>query len=123
MYKRQVLTSVILANDGTLLPNPPNDKIFPTFSVPGNNALSLVTVDIPVDPFTPVIEALPKSRAGLCFTSPLNGLTKPTSPRSGPPYTDFTSCIPKEVTATATLLFDLPFTINGSFAKNSPDFS
>ena len=39
-----VLTSVILANDGTLLPNPPNDKIFPTFSVPGNNELSLVTV-------------------------------------------------------------------------------
>ena len=44
-----VLTSVILANDGTLLPNPPNDNILPTFNEPGNNELSLVTVHIPVD--------------------------------------------------------------------------
>ena len=43
-----VLTSVILANDGTLLPNPPNDKIFPTFNDPGNSELSLVTVHTPV---------------------------------------------------------------------------
>ena len=43
-----VETLVILANEGTLFPKPPNDKIFPTFNVPGNSALSLVTVHNPV---------------------------------------------------------------------------
>ena len=43
-----VETLVILANDGTLFPKPPNDKIFPTYNVPGNRGLSLVTVHKPV---------------------------------------------------------------------------
>ena len=118
-----VLTVVILANDGKLLPNPPNDKIFPTFSEPGNKELSLVTVHTPVALSFAVNWALPKSMTGLCIMSPLNVFAAPTLPKSGPPYTDFTSCIPKDVIAVATRLLSVPFITKGSFVINSPVFS
>ena len=117
------LTVTTLANDGTLFPKPPNDRILPTFNVPGNSELSLVTVHNPVWGVFAVNCALPKSITGLCIISPLNVFAKPTLPKSGPPYTDFTSCIPKDVTAVATRLFATPFISNGSLAINSPFFS
>ena len=40
-----------------------------------------------------------------------------------PPYTDLTSCIPKDVMAVATRLLSIPFIMKGSLLTNSPVFS
>ena len=90
--------------------------------MPGNSELSLVTVHNPVALSIAVNCALPKSITGLCIMSPLNVFANQHYPNQGIPYTDFTSCIPKDVTAVATRLFATPFISNGSLVINSPFF-
>ena len=122
-----VFTAVTLANVLLFLPRPPNFKILPTFTFPGNWGFPLVIVLIP-DPPLPVDDvtfAEPNINSSLSITSPVKVLAKPTSPlfwsvNPGPPNIDFTSLTPKLVTATDTREFSTPLNINGSFGMNSP---
>ena len=111
------LTSVILAKVFKFFPSPPNFNILPTFNLPGNWEFPLVIVLTPDPPVSvdDVTFADPKINSSFNFISPVKVLAKPILPKSGPPYTDFTSLIPKFVTATDTREFSIPLNINGSF--------
>ena len=77
-----LLTSVTLANVLIFFPSPPNFKILPTFTFPGNCSFPLVIVLIP-DPPLPVDDvtfADPNMNSFLNLTSPVKVLAKPTSP-------------------------------------------
>ena len=77
-----LLTSVTLANVLIFFPSPPNFKILPTFTFPGNCSFPLVIVLTPDPPVfvDDVTLAEPKINSFLNLTSPVNVLAKPTSP-------------------------------------------
>ena len=72
-----------------------NCKISSTLTnVPGKIGFVLLTTLLPVEALYGVIVAIPILANSVWMVSALNVLANPTSDRSGPPYTDFTSANP-----------------------------
>ena len=98
-------TDSIFAKTEVVIPELVKATIFPTVAIPTKLKSEVDTVEIPEN--CEVILTNPILTDVYCFVSAVKVVPDPVTP-----YKDFTSFVPYEVTAVATLLFSIPSKMN-----------